>query len=130
MAVTVRAGRTLGMTGRMRRATPRILTSWAKGQVGRLKGAYQAGGHQRHGGKPWFPKKGFGRLLLKTGAMRRKTGSRVTGTRATLFNTADYAVYHQEGTRHLPKRTLLLVTRKDSNKLRARLKIGLERALL
>lgn len=130
MAVIVRADRVRGMTRRMVRATPRVLNDWSKDQIRRLKGAYAAGGHQRHGGRRWQPEEEPGLpMLVGSGAMRRSTKARVRGTRVTLINDSPIAEFHQEGTSSLPKRPLIVVTMKDNRELHLKLKVGLERAL-
>lgn len=129
MAVIVNIVRVPGMALRMRTAAPRILTKWAKRQVKVLKEAYAAGGHQRHGGLRWKGKSEPGPLLIGSGTMRRRTKATVKGTRVILGNDTPYAIFHDEGTKELPKRTLIVVTSNDNRLLHGQLRIGLERSL-
>lgn len=45
--------------------------------------------------------------LIDTGRLRASTGVSVSGGQVRVFLTANYASYHQEGTRHIARRQIL-----------------------
>lgn len=136
MTALVLGPRVSGMSSRLRPAAFRIMRDWGVKQVANLKRAFLQGGHQRRGGLRWARVKRNlpPPILIKTGAMRAATSfnpaATKAGARATFINTAEYAAFHQFGTRLFPARKILVVTRRDEMELSRRLVFGLEKAVV
>ena len=108
---------------------PGILQRWAKGQIARLRQAFKVGGHQLHGGATWVPLKpttGLRTPLNKTGALAASVFVTVSGVSVLIGAAASYAIYHQNGTRSIPRRMVIDLTRTDLEMLKRDLKRTLE----
>jgi phage gpG-like protein len=110
----------------------RVMMGWGSSQVRAFREAFLFGGHQTRGGQRWVERKRNypHPLLLKTGALRRSLGRRPIRNRGVaLVADAEYAGFHQEGTKHLPARKIVDITDSDLNKLTKLLKRNLERRI-
>jgi len=113
---------------------PVVLQRWAAKQATLIKGAFNAGGHHLHGGERWTPLKistieakgGISTPLVSTGALRSSIFYRASGTVVALGSSSPIAVYHQNGTRGIPKRPIVVITRQDVERLKQDLKRTLE----
>lgn len=105
------------------------LTRWGAAQVERLKQAFNVGGHLLHGGAQWPPNKDGSSPLKGTGQLKNSTYFVVQGQTVELGNSDPVAVFHQNGTKDLPKREVVVVTGQDIAELKRNLQIELENAL-
>ncbi|MCZ7608500.1 MAG: hypothetical protein M5U25_21145 [Planctomycetota bacterium] len=108
---------------------PGVLQRWAGKQLARLRGAFLTGGHHTHGGERWVtldPATGTRTPLVLTGSLMEATFARVSGLVVHIGNSSPIAIYHQNGTRSIPKRPIVVVTRSDLNELKQDLKKTLE----
>lgn len=102
----------------------RATREWAEKMVVRLRSAFDAGGHQSHGGKAWEPRKQEypWPILNKSGELKNKLQKRVVQTKSGMkvhfFSTATYFKYHQNGTVNMPARPPVEITRADLELLR------------
>lgn len=102
------------------------LRVWGEKQVRRIKGAFQVGGHQGHGGSAWIAgKKPSGALLVSTGRLRDSISHSEGARTARVFTTVSYARNHQQGI-GVPKREIIVITRSDTDDLETELKKALE----
>lgn len=109
---------------------PEILRRWGVKQKRRLRQAFAVGGHQNHGGERWTPldpESGPGLPLTATGSLRASLFFRVSGVSLLLGSNSKVAIYHQNGTKTIPKRPIVVITRQDLNELKTDLKRTLER---
>jgi phage gpG-like protein len=109
------------------------LQTWAKGVKASIQGAFAAGGHQLHGGTKWAPladstikAKGHSLPLIRTGALSRSIFLQVAGVTAWFSTRKDYAVYHQNGTRTVPQREVIVVSKQDMGNLKTEIKRRVE----
>jgi len=102
------------------------LRVWGDKQVQRIKGAFQVGGHHRHGGSAWVPgKKTVGTLMVQSGRLRESISHSEGARTARIFTTVSYARNHQSGI-GVPKREVIVITRSDAEELEAELKKAIE----
>jgi len=110
-----------------------VLRRWAAQQKSLLEKAFQVGGHQHHGGEIWTPlaentaeAKGKFIPLVGTGRLSKSFFFKVSGTTAMVGNSSNIAIFHQDGTKSIPKRTIVTMTRQDIDRLKRDLKQALE----
>lgn len=109
------------------------LQAWAIGEESRLKGAFAAGGHHLHGGDRWMPlagstieAKGSTLPLLNSGRLANSIFVKVSGVVAIVGSNSRIAVYHQNGTRSIPQRKIIEVTKEDIERLKFEIKRRIE----
>lgn len=108
---------------------PGILARWGLGQKRRLRRAFDVGGQQEHGGKRWVPlapATGTGTPLKDSGSLKRSIFAKVSGVSVLFGSNSPIAIYHQNGTRTIPKRPVVVLTRRDLTMLKNDLKKTLE----
>lgn len=109
----------------------RVLNDWGSKQKRRLVNAFSVGGHRLHGGKQWAPlKRSTGRTpLVNTWAMRNAMFFKASGVSVIVGNRSSYVIYHQNGTRSIPKRPVVVITKKDLSELKSDLKKSIEQQM-
>ena len=128
---TIRVGQFVngrGLGKALRKGLRAEMRRWAELERAKMRAAHGAGGHPHHGGRRWKRRKQAYRhpLLLRTGRLQRGTnftlrGSNQYGSRVTFFNRVPYARNHQFGTRHMPARPPLEISRRDVGTLKTRI---------
>lgn len=111
---------------------PKVLTNWGRKQKNRLIRAFSVGGHQLHGGDSWVPldpSTGGGVPLSESGSLKRGTFYKVSGVSVIVGNSSRIAIYHQNGTRSIPKRPVVVVTKRDIAELKQDLKKAVEQQM-
>lgn len=111
------------------RLIPVVLQRWGSKQLNLLRQAFAVGGHHLHGGERWralSPDTGLRSPLTVTGSLRESLFVRVSGVQLLLGSGSRIAIYHQNGTRTIPKRPIVVITRQDLNELKQDLKRTLE----
>jgi len=111
---------------------PQILSRWGAKQKSRLKRAFAVGGHQAHGGKRWVPlspSTGTRLPLVKTGALMNSMFFKASGVSVVLGSNSTYAIYHQNGTKSIPKREVVVITKRDIAELSVELKKAVEQQM-
>lgn len=86
----------------LQKETPKILK-----EIGELnkKAADKAFGSKSFDGKKWPDSKEHNNdLLIKTGRLKKSIKYSVTGNTVKVISDVPYAIYHNEGTKNLPKR--------------------------
>lgn len=116
---------------RGKQAVTRALTQFAAIWTGLMLRAFSANGHAFHGGQQWVPRKEPEGPVLggAAGRIAQGTNTTVTGTRLSLKNTSDLAGYHQHGTKDIPARPVVVLTRPDIEQIKKMLKRDVEAAL-
>ena len=109
---------------RIRPIAESTLKSWGANLEAAHIRAFQFGGHQMHGGDSWavlsestVKQKGFRTVLVRTGALQDSIFVDVSGLNLLIGTDKKYAVYHQTGTRHMPQRKVIDITRQDIDAL-------------
>ena len=114
---------------------------FASGQVSRIRGAFIAGGHHRHGGSRWqalaastIKRKGHAKILIDKGVLRNSPFYKVIralpdGFVVDVGTNIHYARYHQTGNARLPQRKVIDVTEQDRRILGETFGLWAERAL-
>lgn len=108
----------------------------------KMTNAFNVGGHQFHGGKPWrallprtIMKKGSSTILVDSGGMRRRQSvrhkrairGRMMFVEITATNNSPFSAFHQFGFRHaasgkfIKKRPPIQITEQDLRELRSAL---------
>ena len=108
---------------------PQILQRWSRKQLEKLRFAFSVGGHQLHGGDRWVPlsfESGIRLPLRVTGALERSIFVSVSGVSVLIGSTSPIAIFHQNGTRSIPRRPVVELTRQDIESLKLDLKRTLE----
>lgn len=117
-----------GLVQGTREAVSDALSTWGSSQVRRIKGAFDVGGHQQHGGAPWPPDKDGPPVLVKTGALKESITHKVEGSEVTLVAGKPYASYHHFGIGQ-KKRPIIVVTNQDLAALDVATKIHWNRSV-
>ena len=81
-------------------------------------------------GGRWKPrkKKRTGRLMVKTGRLRRSIVANARGKVGIITSNVPYAKYHQDGTGSLPQRKFMGESRKLNRKFDAKIRRALRKA--
>lgn len=112
---------------RIRNICQQVLGTWAKKVSSDIFLSFIVGGQHLHGGTKWVPlKNAFRTPLYRTGNLQSKSFMRLSGLNVSFGNSSPYAKFHQYGTKTLPVRKVVDVTRSDIEKLKSTLKSTLE----
>jgi phage gpG-like protein len=113
---------------------PRVLNRWGVRQAGRIRQAFVRGGHAHHGGSQWAPlapstirRKGHATILVLTGGLANSFYYTPSDRSVVFGSTSNLAVIHQFSKRpQLPRREVIVATRRDIEEFKADLKFTLE----
>lgn len=96
------------------------LRRWGASQVALLKRAFDAGGHSFHGGPSWAPREEATGPMLggSGGSLAQALFVSFAGTKLLLGNRSPIASYHHYGTKELPARPIVVVTKADVQRLK------------
>lgn len=134
-----------GLSKAVKKNVRKLLESVMQVQQGKIVGAFNVGGHHRHGGKKWVAlspstrrqkaRAGKGTLMVVTGRLRNSIrtvlGSEGGRARGRIIADAPYAVHHQFGAPRagLPQRKVVVITKQDQRAMRNLMQKGLQRLI-